>query len=87
MTLLQNLADNISDLWVIIDNHLENNQFMFHDEPTIIDYLITIYTNWGKYMPELNITIGDNVLRLAKQIYQTPEFISACEKEGIPLEL
>jgi glutathione S-transferase len=85
MTLLQNLADNISDLWVIIDNHLENNQFMFHDEPTIIDYLIAIYTNWGKYMPKLNITIGDNVLRLAKQIYQTREFISACEKEGIPL--
>ena len=81
--LMQKLADRTSDLWVMIDDHLAKNEFMFQDQSTIIDYLLTIYTTWGKYAPEVNIKIGSNVHRLAKQISQTPEFIAAYKKESI----
>ncbi|APC97468.1 glutathione S-transferase family protein [Francisella frigiditurris] len=80
---LQKLADKISELWVIVDNHLSENEFMFGDEATIVDYLITIYTKWAaKFFPYLTVTTGENVKRLAKQISQRPEFLNACKKDG-----
>jgi glutathione S-transferase len=81
--LMQKLADKVSDLWVMIDNDLATNEFMFENQPTIIDYLLTIYTTWGKYVPEVDIKIGSNVHRLANQISQTPEFKAAYKKENI----
>ncbi|ASG68491.1 hypothetical protein fh0823_15190 [Francisella halioticida] len=82
-TLLQSLADKVSDNWRIIDNHLQNNEFMFGNSPTIIDYLITIYSTWSRFAPELKFEIGENSKRLALQISKTPEFINACKKENI----
>lgn len=55
---------------------------MFQDQVTIIDYLIAVYTKWGKYFPELEIKIGSNVQRLANQVSETPEFIAAYKKEN-----
>ncbi|OIN82907.1 glutathione S-transferase family protein [Francisella sp. TX07-6608] len=81
--LMQKLADKVSHLWEIIEKQLEGNKFMFGEKPTIIDYLITIYSNWGKYFPELNIYLGNNVQNLVKHISQTPEFIAACKKENL----
>ncbi len=81
--IMQKFADKVSDLWLIVEKHLEKNDFMFGNEPTIIDYLITLYTKWDRYMPEVNIKIGDNVRKLANTFSQTPEFIRGCEKKNL----
>jgi glutathione S-transferase len=55
--LLQKLADKVSDTWKIVDTHLSNQDYMFGSSPTIIDYLITIYSTWGRYFPELKLIL------------------------------
>ena len=84
--LLQKLVDKVSETWKIVNNHLENSEYMFGDSPTIVDYLITIYSTWGKYVTDLKIDIGDNTKRLVIQISKRLEFIKACEKENIKID-
>ena len=79
---LQLLADDISKLWAILDAELKNKQFILGDEPTIVDYLATIYSSWGNYFPNVRVTLGNNVQRLVDEISNLPEFQSAYAKEN-----
>ncbi len=73
----QRAADALSNTWKIIDDRLANQTYLFGDTPTILDYLVTIYTSWNNYFPDLTITCGDNVQRLVNEIIELPEFKEA----------
>lgn len=81
-TLMQKLGDNVSALWSIVNERLATREFMVGDSPTVIDYLITLYTGWWQYSPTVDITRGEHVLRLAKHISALPEFLTAFEQEN-----
>jgi glutathione S-transferase len=85
--LLQKLADKISELWKIVDNHLANNEFMFDGKVSIIDYLITIYAGWHRYFPNLKVEIGENSKRLARQVSKLPEFVKAANRENFKIDV
>ena len=85
--LLQKLADKISELWKIVDNHLANNEFMFDGKVSIIDYLITIYGGWHRYFPNLKVEIGENSKRLARQVSKLPEFVKAANRENFNIDV
>ncbi len=80
--LLQQLADQTSTLWTIIDEHLGNQRFIMGDEPTIIDYLLTVYSSWNNNFPDTTITLGENVKRLINEVTALPEFAAAYEREN-----
>ena len=82
-TLMQQLADKVADTWNIVDKHLEDNHFMTGDSVTVIDYLLAIYVGWGNVFPQLSIKLGDNVLRLVKEVSEHEDFKAAFEKEGV----
>lgn len=48
--------------------------FSIEDQPTIVDYLATIYSSWGKNFQDIKITLGKNVERLIEQVSVLPEF-------------
>ncbi len=79
--LLQQMADQVSNAWKIIDERLAEQKFVVGDTVTIIDYLITIYTSWGQYFPQLNFTFGKNVERLVNEVNALPEFQTAYNTE------
>ena len=79
--LIQQLADSTSDLWAILDKHLENQKFVLGDSPTIIDYLVAVYSSWNNFFPEVKITLGSNVQRLVDEVSALPEFKAAYAKE------
>lgn len=79
---MQALADNVANLWKIVDGHLADREFMFGNTATLIDYLITVYVSWGNVFPELAIPVGSNVLALAERIKALPEFQKAYASEG-----
>ena len=75
-------AAALNDRWKVIDRQLESNRFVSGDQVTIIDYMLCIYANWGTFF-EVDISLGNNVERMIKEVSQLPEFQSAFEAEGL----
>ena len=80
---LRQLASSTSSLWAILDKELETKRFITGDQPTVVDYLATIYSGWGKNFPGIDITLGKNVERLVDEVSSLPEFLAAYKKENI----
>ncbi len=83
ISVLTQLAPSLSSLWAILDKELEKKAFITGDQPTIVDYLATIYSSWGKNFKDIDITLGKNVERLIKEVSSLPEFIAGFKKENI----
>jgi glutathione S-transferase len=80
---LKQLAPNVASLWAILDKELEKKKFITGDQPTIVDYLATIYSSWGKNFTDIKITLGKNVERLVEQVSALPEFQAGYKRENI----
>jgi len=85
--LLQQMAVQVSDTWKILDQRLANQQYIVGNKVTIIDYLVTIYTSWGAFFPQLSFSVGKNVSRLVKEVYALDEFQAAYKTEKIEFNL
>lgn len=83
ISVLKQFAPYVSSLWGILDKELEKKKFITGDQPTIVDYLATIYSGWGKNFQGIEITLGKNVERLVGQVSALPEFIAGYKKENI----
>ena len=80
---MQDLADKLSDTWAIYDKRLANRKYaVAGDSPTVIDYLLAVYSSWNNRFPEVKITLGSNVERLVKEIADLPEFKAAYAREN-----
>ena len=79
---LRQLANLVSGLWAILDKELEKKKFISGDQPTIVDYLATIYSSWGNNFPDIKITLGKNVERLIDEVSALPEFLAGYRKEN-----
>lgn len=82
-SLLKQLAKNVSSLWAIVDKELEKKKFITGDQPTMVDYLATIYSSWGNNFPDSKITLGKNVERLIDEVSNLPEFQAGYKRENI----
>ena len=80
---LKQLAEGVSGLWKILDAELEKKKFITGDQPTIVDYLATVYTSWGKNFKGIDIPLGANVERLVAEVSALPEFQAAYKKENV----
>lgn len=79
---LGQLAEGVSAMWAILDKKLEDSKFIVGDQPTVVDYLATIYSSWGNNFPGTHITMGDNVERMIDEVAELPEFQAGYQKEG-----
>lgn len=77
------LAEYVSSLWAILDKELEKKPFITGKQPTIVDYLATIYSGWGNNFPDIKITLGKNVERMVEQVSSLPEFQAGYSRENI----
>jgi len=82
-SVLNQLAAYVSSLWAILDKELEKKKFITGDQPTVVDYLATIYSGWGNNFHNIKITLGKNVERLVEQVSALPEFQAGYKKENI----
>jgi glutathione S-transferase len=79
---LRQLAPQVSNLWAILDKELDEKRFITGDEPTVVDYLATVYASWGKNFPDAGIVLGTNVRRLIEDVSALPEFQAGYKKEN-----
>lgn len=73
----------VSELWQVVDAQLASSRFVSGDQVSIIDYLLCIYANWGSFFDNVEISLGPNVQRMVKEVYELPEVKSTFEDEGI----
>ena len=86
-TLIEYVADRLTQLWRIVEQRPDGREYMIGNEPSIIDYLLAVYANWNKAVPEARIEIGSNTRRLIERVAALPEFARAVEREGIDYRL
>jgi glutathione S-transferase len=82
LLVLQQLANKASSLWQIVDKHLAQQKYMVSESPSIVDYLLAVYANWGNAFQGVNIELGANVRRLLDDISALPEFKRAYQVES-----
>lgn len=80
---LQQLVPGVTGLWEILDRELEKKKFITGDEPTVVDYLATVYASWGKAFAGIDIPLGANVERMVTEVSNLPEFQAGYAKESI----
>lgn len=84
---LQQLADSVSSLWVILDKRLETRKFILGDQPTHADYMAAVYSSWNAGFADTKIEMGKNVKRFIADVAFLPEFKAAYEKEQIEFKI
>ena len=80
---MQQLGDQTSALWEIVDKRLSDKTFIMGDQATIVDYLMAIYSSWGNYFPNVKISLGQNVERFIVDVQALPEFKAGFQTEQI----
>ncbi len=81
--ILQQLVPGVTGLWEILDRELAKKKFITGDEPTVVDYLATVYASWGKGFTGIDIPLGANVERMVTEVSNLPEFQAGYKNEGI----
>lgn len=80
--LMQKMADRVTELWAIVDRHLEGRTSMHTAGISVLDYLLAVYLRWGNLFSEYRIPVGKNVLALVSRVAERPEFQKAFAREG-----
>lgn len=75
-------AKELSRLWKTVDLQLTSTPFFSGNKATIIDYLLCIYSHWGHAF-DVEITLGNNVTRMIKEVAQLPQCQQIFNDEGI----
>lgn len=85
--LMHILADKVSDLWKIVDQHLAENDFMVGSRITVVDYLLAIYASWGNGFSGLKIDLGKHVISHIKKVKNDEFFKLAYKRENIAFQI
>jgi len=85
--LLNEMTATTMKLWGIVNERLATREFMVGDQPTIIDYVLTVYANWGSFYHRQAMPLGEHVLRLVKHVSELAEFVAAFEQEGVSFSI
>jgi glutathione S-transferase len=80
---IDGVAERISTLWDIVEARLSDRDVMVGDTPTIIDYLLAVYANWGNSFPTAKIRIGAKTRHLIQEVVARREFQAALQREQI----
>lgn len=86
-TYLNQLAEKVSNTWQVVEQRLSQSPYLAGDKPSVLDYLLAVYINWGNYFPELTINVGDNVKRVVNEVSQHQAFVDAFADEGASFKL
>ena len=82
-SVLEQYADKATATWAIVNKRLGDKLYMMGNEPSVIDYLLAIYTSWNNNLSSVNIELGDKVIALMHRVSELPEFIASYAKEGV----
>ncbi len=81
ISVLKQLAIYVSSLWAILDKELEKKRFISGDQPTVVDYLATIYSSWEKTSKTSKFHLARTWRDLLSRCRHFPSFKPVIEKK------
>lgn len=76
----------VESLWEQVDAQLAKTKFICGDKPTVADFFLATYANWGPSYG-FDVKLGANVKRLVKEVANMPSFKAALQAEKIEHKL
>ena len=73
-------AENINQLWQVIENKLDSETFLGGNTPSAADFMLAVYSRWGAHHP-VDIVFGDKTTKLLNAVQAMPNFKKADEAE------
>lgn len=73
-------AENINQLWQVIENKLNGKPFLGGNTPSAADIMLTVYSRWGASFP-VDIVFGEKTTKLINAVQEMPNFKKADETE------
>jgi len=73
-------AENINQLWQVIENKLNGKIFLGGNTPSAADIMLTVYSRWGASFP-VDIVFGEKTTKLLNAVQEMPNFKKADEAE------
>lgn len=80
--LLNAAAQNINQLWQVVEAKLADKPFLGGRKPSAADIMLTVYSRWGAIFP-VDIVIGDKTQAMLDTIQSLPNFIKTDEAEQL----
>lgn len=75
-------AQAISNLWQVVEQQLENQDFLGGNQPSAADIMLTVYSLWGAHFP-INIPLGPNTQKMVDAVVSMPNFKRAVAAEKV----
>ncbi len=73
-------AQAISTLWQVVEQQLENQDFLGGNQPSAADIMLTVYSPWGANFP-VDIPLGLNTQKMVDAVLLMPSFKRAVAAE------
>jgi len=73
-------AQAISRLWLVVEQQLENQDFLGGDQPSAADIMLTVYSRWGASFP-VDIKLGTKTQKMVDAVVLMPSFQRALAAE------
>jgi len=79
-TAFEAAAQDISNLWQVVEQQLEKQKFLGGDQPSAADIMLTVYSRWGASFP-VEIQMGPNTQKMLEAVLAMPSFQRALTDE------
>jgi len=79
-TAFEAAAQDISNLWQVVEQQLEKQKFLGGDQPSAADIMLTVYSRWGASFP-VEIQMGPNTQKMLEAVLEMPSFQRALTAE------
>ena len=73
-------AQAISLLWQVVEQQLENQNFLGGNQPAAADIMLTVYSRWGASFP-IDISLGLKTQKMMDAVVSMPSFKRAVAAE------
>jgi len=73
-------AQKISGLWQVVEQQLQNQDYLGGNQPSAADIMLTVYSRWGASFP-IDIPLGLKTQKMLDMIMAMPSFKRALETE------
>ena len=78
-------AQAINTLWQVVEQQLENQDFLGGNQPSAADIMLTVYSLWGASFP-VDIPLGLNTQKMVDTVVSMPSFKHAVAAEKVHSE-
>jgi glutathione S-transferase len=69
-------AENINQLWQVVEQQLSAKDFLGGDKPSAADIMLAVYSRWGEHFP-VELTFGNKTTKMLNAIQAMPTFQKA----------